>query len=104
MGKKTTKGTKKTKLRRRLKQILESHEAISAYDEIMALIDEYDAGMIYRLERYRLQIHEKERLNVKRISEALKLTIQHHGSITTGGDFFCGQKDICRVVETGMGE
>lgn len=80
MGKKTT--MKKTKLRRRLKQILENHNTLSAHDEIMELVDEYDEGMIRRLENYRRLIQKEESFNVKRISDALRLTIQHHGPIT----------------------
>lgn len=82
MGKKTTKGLKKTKVRRRLKQILSKHNADDAFNPIMALIDEYDEEMIVRLNLYRMQIHNKEMGTLQDIVDALNLTIRHHGPIT----------------------
>ena len=83
MGKKTTLGLKKTKVRRRLKQILAEHDADAAFEPIMELIDEYDEGIIRRINNYRRLLHAKEKHGLKKITNALDLTIAHHGSITT---------------------
>lgn len=82
MAKRTTLGLKKTKVRRRLKQILAEHDADAAFEPVMKLIDEYDEGIIRRINKYRRLLHTKESAGLKEISEALYLTIEHHGPIT----------------------
>lgn len=82
MAKKTTLGLKKTKVRRRLKQILAKHNADAAFEPIMELIDEYDEGILRRINNYRLLLHTKEGARLKDISAGLYLTIEHHGPIT----------------------
>lgn len=81
MGKKTTLGLKKTKVRRRLKQILAEYEADAAFEPIMKLIGEYDEGIIRRINNYRRLLHTKEKHGLQDISRALYLSIEHHGPI-----------------------
>ena len=69
-------------MRRRLKQILAEHDADVAFEPIMKLINEYDEGIIRRINNYRRLLHMKESVGLKNISEALYLTVDHHGPIT----------------------